>query len=80
MAQADFEAAIAGVRSGAGATEELDQQTFFSQFQAAIAAERATADDASPAARKLDAMAVRVTQRQSEVSDKGAGLIATAEP
>lgn len=74
MAQSDFEAAIVDVESGSGATKEVDQQTFYSDFDAALDVRIAAADATSPAAKKLQAVKQRVAERSAEVSDKGAGL------
>ena len=80
MAQADFEAAIADVRSGSGATEEADLVTLYSDFLGAVDAELASADDASPAAQKLRAVRQRVLERQNETNPSGAGLNVLPNP
>lgn len=74
MAQSDFETAISDQESGSGATKELDQVTFYSQFDAALDVRIAAANTASPLYRKLLAIKQRVAERSNEVSASGAGL------
>ena len=74
MAQSDFEAAIADVESGAGASKDVDFQTLFSQLTGAIDVRIGLADDASPAQRKLRAFRQRSVGLENENKDSGAGL------
>lgn len=75
MAQADFEAGIAGVENGAGDTKDVNLQTMFTQVDAAIGVRLALANNTSPANKKLQAFRLRVRQMQNEADDQGAGLI-----
>ncbi len=75
MAQSDFESAISDQESGSGATTELDQATFYSQFDAALDVRIAAVTAGSPAALKLQAIKQRVAARSAEVSASGAGLV-----
>ena len=52
MAQADFESAISDQESGSGATTELDQVTFYTQFSAALDVRIAAVTSGSPAWRQ----------------------------
>lgn len=74
MAQSDFETAISDLESGAGTTTELDQVTFYTEFNAALDVRIAAVTAGSPAALKMEAMKQRVTERQNEVGSSGAGL------
>lgn len=75
MAQADFEAGIAGTESGAGDTKEVNLQTLFTQLNAAIGVRLGLANNISSANKKLQAFRLRVLALANEADDQGAGLV-----